>query len=61
LASDLVGRRPTVIVAAGSMAAGWQRHGVTSLNVEVNPKRLELLHELIPNVKTVGLLVKTAR
>jgi ABC-type uncharacterized transport system substrate-binding protein len=31
------------------------------LNVEVNPKRLELLHELIPNVKTVGLLVKTAR
>jgi putative ABC transport system substrate-binding protein len=34
--------------------------GVTSLNVEVSPKRLELLHELIPNVKTVGLLVNPA-
>jgi len=34
--------------------------GVTSLNVEINPKRLELLHELIPNVKTVALLVNPA-
>jgi putative ABC transport system substrate-binding protein len=31
--------------------------GVTSLNVEVGPKRLELLHELAPAVKIVGLLV----
>jgi putative ABC transport system substrate-binding protein len=93
LASGLVGRRPTVIVAAGSTAAalavktatttipivfeiggdpladgvvsslsrpGGNITGVTSLNVEVNPKRLELLHELIPNVKTVGLLVNPA-
>jgi len=31
--------------------------GVTSLNVEVGPKRLELLHELAAAVKIVGLLV----
>jgi putative tryptophan/tyrosine transport system substrate-binding protein len=93
LASDLVGRRPSVIVTAGSTAAaldvkaatttipivfemggdplaaavvpslsrpGGNVTGVTSLNVEVSPKRLELLHELIPNVKTVGLLVNPA-
>jgi len=93
LASDLIGRRPSLIVAAGSTAAaldvkaatatipivfeiggdplaagvvsslsrpGGNVTGVTSLNQEVNPKRLELLHELIPNVKTVGLLVDPA-
>jgi putative ABC transport system substrate-binding protein len=93
LASELVGQRPSAIVAAGSTAAalvvkaatttipivfeiggdplaaavvpslsrpGGNVTGVTSLNVEVNPKRLELLHELIPNVKTVGLLVNPA-
>jgi putative ABC transport system substrate-binding protein len=31
--------------------------GVTSLNVEVGPKRLELLHELVPAAKAVGVLV----
>jgi ABC-type uncharacterized transport system substrate-binding protein len=31
--------------------------GVTSLNFEVAPKRLELLHELLPSVTRVGLLV----
>ena len=31
--------------------------GVTSLNVEVGPKRLELLHELAPAVNIIGLLV----
>ena len=31
--------------------------GVTSLNVEVGPKRLELLHELAPAVNLIGLLV----
>ena len=31
--------------------------GVTSLNVEVGPKRLELLHELTPAVNVIGLLV----
>jgi putative ABC transport system substrate-binding protein len=31
--------------------------GVTSLNVEVGSKRLELLHELVPAATTMGLLV----
>jgi putative tryptophan/tyrosine transport system substrate-binding protein len=31
--------------------------GVTSLNVEVGPKRLELLHELAPAVNVIGLVV----
>jgi putative tryptophan/tyrosine transport system substrate-binding protein len=31
--------------------------GVTSLNLEVGPKRLELLHELIPNAARIGMLV----
>ena len=93
LASDLVGRRPSAIVAAESIAGalavkaatttipivfeigldpvaaglvpglsrpGGNVTGVTSLNVEVNPKRLELLHELVPNVKAVALLVNPA-
>src|SRR5262249_4055378 len=31
--------------------------GVTNLNVEVTPKRLELLHEVIPTATTFGLLI----
>ncbi len=34
--------------------------GVTSLNVEVGPKRLELLHELVPAAKAIGVLVNPA-
>src|SRR5262249_41861229 len=93
LASDLVSRRPSIIVAAGSTAGGravkaatttnpgvfgtgadplaaglvpslsrpgGNITGITSLNVEVNPKRLELLHELIPNLNAVALLVDRA-
>jgi putative ABC transport system substrate-binding protein len=31
--------------------------GVTNLNVEIGPKRLELLHELVPMATTIALLV----
>jgi putative ABC transport system substrate-binding protein len=31
--------------------------GVTTLNVEIGPKKLELLHELIPTVTIIALLV----
>jgi putative tryptophan/tyrosine transport system substrate-binding protein len=31
--------------------------GITSLNVEVGPKRLQLLHELLPSVKHIAVLI----
>jgi putative tryptophan/tyrosine transport system substrate-binding protein len=34
--------------------------GVTSLNIEVAPKRLELMHELLPSVTNMALLVNPA-
>jgi putative tryptophan/tyrosine transport system substrate-binding protein len=34
--------------------------GVTQTNVETAPKRLELLHELVPNAHVMGLLVDPA-
>ena len=34
--------------------------GVTNLNIEVAPKRLELLHEMLPSVTTMALLVNPA-
>jgi putative ABC transport system substrate-binding protein len=36
---------------------GGNLTGVTSLNVEVGPKRLELMRELVPTVRTMALLV----
>jgi putative tryptophan/tyrosine transport system substrate-binding protein len=34
--------------------------GVTNLSVEITPKRLELLHELLPTVKVMALLLNPA-
>jgi putative ABC transport system substrate-binding protein len=48
-------------VAAGLIASlnrpGGNLTGVTSLNVEVGPKRLEILHELIPTARVIALLI----
>jgi len=48
-------------VASGLVASlnrpGGNITGVTSLNVEVGPKRLELLHELAPTANVIALLV----
>src|SRR5437870_6773997 len=39
---------------------GGNLTGVTSLNIEVAPKRLELMHELLPSFTSVALLVDPA-
>jgi putative tryptophan/tyrosine transport system substrate-binding protein len=39
---------------------GGNLTGVTNLNVEVAPKRLELLHELMPAATTIAVLVNPA-
>jgi putative tryptophan/tyrosine transport system substrate-binding protein len=48
-------------VAVGLVASlsrpGGNVTGVTQLNVEVMPKRLEVAHELIPGATTIGLLI----
>src|ERR1700733_12946583 len=48
-------------VAVGFVASldkpGGNITGVTNLNVEIGPKRLELMHELLPSVTVIGVLV----
>jgi ABC-type uncharacterized transport system substrate-binding protein len=48
-------------VAVGLVASlnrlGGNLTGITSLNLEIGPKRLELLHEVVPTATTIGLLV----
>jgi putative ABC transport system substrate-binding protein len=39
---------------------GGNMTGVTSLNVEIGPKRLELLRELLPTATTIAVLVNPA-
>jgi putative ABC transport system substrate-binding protein len=43
-----------------STTPGGNVTGVTSLNVDVGPKRLELLHELVPAATIVALFVNPA-
>src|SRR5205823_1743075 len=48
-------------VALGYVASlshpGGNLTGVTTLNVELGPKRVELMHELVPTTTVLGLLV----
>jgi putative ABC transport system substrate-binding protein len=39
---------------------GGNLTGVTTLNVELAPKRLELLHEVVPTTRSIALLVNPA-
>jgi putative tryptophan/tyrosine transport system substrate-binding protein len=49
---------PVAIGLVTSLARpGGNITGVTPLNAEVQPKRLELLHELVPTATVVGLLL----
>ena len=49
---------PVQLELVASLARpGGNITGVTSLNAEVGPKRLELLHELVPTATVIGLLV----
>jgi putative ABC transport system substrate-binding protein len=51
-------------VEAGLVASlnrpGGNLTGVTTLNVEVGPKRLELLHDVVPTTRSIALLVNPA-
>ena len=53
-----VGTDPVEIGLVASLnRPGGNLTGVTTLNVQVGPKRLELLHELVPAATVIALLV----
>jgi putative tryptophan/tyrosine transport system substrate-binding protein len=53
-----IGADPLTVGLVTSLARpGGNVTGVTSLNAEVGPKRLELLHAMVPSAKAIGLLV----
>jgi putative ABC transport system substrate-binding protein len=57
----LVGGDPVAIGLVASLARpGGNLTGVTTLTGEVGPKRLELLHALVPTAITVALLVNSS-
>jgi putative ABC transport system substrate-binding protein len=47
-------------LAASLSRPGGNVTGVSNLNVEVAPKRLELAHELVPSAPVIGVLVNPA-
>ena len=56
-----VGVDPVALGIVPSLSRpGGNITGVASLNVEVGPKRLELLHELVPSATVIALLVNPA-
>src|SRR5262245_20760408 len=56
----LVGGDPVAMGLVASLARpGGNLTGVTNLTGEVGPKRLELLHALVPTAITVALLVNS--
>jgi len=58
----LVGGDPVAIGLVASLARpGGNLTGVTNLTAQVGPKRLELLHALVPTAITVALLVRLSR
>jgi putative tryptophan/tyrosine transport system substrate-binding protein len=57
----MIGSDPVELgLVAGLNRPGGNRTGVAYLNVEVAPKRLELLHEFVPDAKRFALMVNPA-
>jgi putative ABC transport system substrate-binding protein len=53
-----IGSDPVDVGLVASLARpGGNVTGITNLNTELEPKRLELLHELVPTAVSIGLLV----
>src|SRR5215472_14579279 len=44
-------------LVAGLNRPGGNVTGVTNLSIEITPKRLQLLHEVVPTAKVVALMV----
>jgi putative tryptophan/tyrosine transport system substrate-binding protein len=58
---DEVGADPVEMGLLASLSRpGGNMTGVINLNLEVGPKKVELLHELVPTATTIGLLVNPA-
>jgi len=56
-----VGADPIALGLVASLSRpGGNLTGVASLNVDVGPKRLELMHELLPSAKTIAFLFNPA-
>jgi putative ABC transport system substrate-binding protein len=57
----MIGSDPVELgLVAGLNRPGGNRTGVAYLNVEVAPKRLELLHEFVPTAKRFALMINPA-
>jgi putative tryptophan/tyrosine transport system substrate-binding protein len=57
----MIGSDPVELgLVTGLNRPGGNLTGVAYLNVEVAPKRLELLHEFVPTAKSIALLVNRA-
>jgi ABC-type uncharacterized transport system substrate-binding protein len=55
------GSDPVLIGLVASLnQPGGNVTGVAQMNITITPKRLELLHELVPNARTMALLVNPA-
>jgi putative ABC transport system substrate-binding protein len=55
-----IGADPVEVGLIASLRRPGNLTGVTTLNVELGPKRLELLHEVVPTTRSIALLVNPA-